>query len=75
MRKRVMKFLNEEKVVYHKQHGFRKGFSTVYAIISLIDNVEITIDNNQFVCGVFIGFQKAFDTVYPKNFTLKITTL
>ena len=37
--------------------------------------MEKTIDNKQFVCGVFIDLQKAFDTVYSKNVTLKFTTL
>ena len=61
--KRLMKFLNEQKILYCKQYGFRKGFSTAHAIISLIDNTESAIHNTQFVCGVFIYLQKAFDTV------------
>ena len=28
MRKRLMEFLNEQKIIYCKQYGFRKGFST-----------------------------------------------
>ena len=58
-----MKFLNEQKILYCKQYGFRKGFSTAHAIISLIGNTESAIHNTQFVCGVFIYLQKAFDTV------------
>ena len=63
MRKRLMEFLNEQKILYCKQYGFHKGFSTAHAIINLIDNTESTIDNKQYVCGVFINLQKAFDTV------------
>ena len=36
---------------------------TANAIMNLIDNIESDIDNKQFVCGAFIEFQKAFDTV------------
>ena len=53
MHKRLMKFLNEQKIIYFKQYGFCKGFSTAHAIISLIDNTESAIHNTQFVCGVF----------------------
>ena len=28
-----------------------------------MDNIESAIDNKQFVCGVLIDLQKAFDTV------------
>ena len=63
MHKRLMEFLNEQKILYCKQYGFRKGFPTAHAIINLIDNIESDIDNKQFVCGFFIDLQKVFDTV------------
>ena len=37
--------------------------STAQAMVNLIDNIECAIDTKQFVCGVFIDLQKAFDTV------------
>ena len=55
MHKRLMELLNEQKILYYKQYGFRKGFSTANAIINLIDDIESV--------GVFIDLQKAFDTV------------
>ena len=58
-----MEFWNEQKTIYCKQYGFRKGFSTAHAIINLTDNIESAIDNKQFVCGVFIDLQKVFDTI------------
>ena len=70
MRKRLMEFLNEQKIIYCKQYGFRKGFSTAHAKINLIDNIESAIDNKQIVCGIFIGLQKAFDTV-DQNISLQ----
>ena len=39
MRKRLMEFLNEQKIIYCKQYGFRKGFSTAHTKINLIDNI------------------------------------
>ena len=49
-----MKFLIEQKILYLKQFGFRKNFSTAHAIINLIDNIENAFDKNKFACGVFI---------------------
>ena len=66
-----MQFLNEEKILYCKQYGFCKGFSTAHAIINLMDNIECAIDNKQFICGVFIDLQKAFDAVDPQHFIWK----
>ena len=63
MHKSLVEFLNEQKILYCKQCGFCKGFSTAHAIINLIDNIESAIDNKQFICGVFIDLRKAFDRV------------
>ena len=63
MHKRLMEFLNNQKVLYKKQFGFQINFSTSHAVISLIENIEKAIDNRMFVCGVFVDLQKAFDTV------------
>ena len=52
-----------QKVLYKKQFGFQKNFSTAHAVISLIENTEKAIVNKMFVCGVFVDLQKASDTV------------
>ena len=70
-----MEFLNEQKVLYCKQYGFRKSFSTAHAIINLIDNIESAIDNIKFVYGVFIDLQKALDTVDHNILLEKIQTM
>ena len=63
MHKKLMGFLNDQKVLYKKQFGFQKKFSIAHTVISLIENIEKAIDNKMFVCGVFVDLQKAFDTV------------
>ena len=57
-----MKFLNKQKILYLKQFGFTKNFSTAHAIINLIDSIENAFDQNRFACGVFIDLKKAFDS-------------
>ena len=48
MHNRFMKFLTEQKIIYLKQFGFRKNFSTAYAIITFIDSIENAFDKNKF---------------------------
>ena len=61
MHKRLMGFLNDQKVLYKKQFGFQKKISTAHAvIISLIENTEEAIDNKMFVCGVFVDLIQYF---------------
>ena len=47
-----MKFLTEQKILYLKQLGFKKTFSTPYTIINLIYSSENAI-----------YFKKVFETV------------
>ena len=56
-------FLTKYKLLFKKQFGFRNNHSTSQALISLINLIKKHFDNNYFVCGVFIDFQKALDTV------------
>ena len=59
-------FLNKNKVLSSFQFGFGKKHSTNHALISLTEIIRLALDNDQFVCGVFINLQKAFDTVDHK---------
>ena len=64
MHKTLIEFLIDQKILYKKQFGFQRRFSTAHAVISLIENIEKAIDNKLFfVCGVFADLQKAFNTV------------
>ena len=51
------------KILCQKQLGFENKFSIAKAVITLIENIEKAIDNKVLVCGVFLDFQKAFDTI------------
>ena len=57
-----MKFLNEKKILFTKQFGFSKNFSTAHAIINLVEKIEQAIDQKYFTCGIFIDLlKKAFE--------------
>ena len=56
-------FLEKYNCLYKKQFGFRNSHSTNHALISITEKIRESLDNNEYSCGVFLDFQKAFDTV------------
>ena len=63
MYKRLYSFLEANNIIYNLQFGFRKNYSTTLALLSLTENINQQVDNGKFGCGIFVDFQKAFDTV------------
>ena len=66
MYSRLSKFLDKLDCLYKKQFGFRNAHSTSHALISITEEIKKALENREFSCGVFLGFQKAFDTVSHK---------
>ena len=60
---RLYKFLENNNCIYPFQFGFRKNYSTSLALRSLTENIQQQVDKGKIGCGIFIDFQKAFDTV------------
>ena len=58
-----MTFLNDQKILYKKQHGFQDNVFMADTIISLIDSIKKAINNNLIVCRIFVDLQKAFSTI------------
>ena len=63
---RVTCFLEANNVIYPRQFGFRKSYSTTHALISMIERLRKCLDDGNVAVGVFIDLQKAFDTVDHK---------
>lgn len=59
----MMKFINKHKILYVKQFGFRKDFSTTLALIDIVDKIKFALDNNEYAVGVFLDIKKAFDSI------------
>jgi hypothetical protein len=60
---RLMNFSTANNLLYKYQFGFRCNYSTSMALVTLVDKIMSAIDNGNMVVGVFLDFQKAFDTV------------
>ena len=67
---RLYSFLNLHNYIYEFQFGFRSNHSTNYALLSLTESIRNALDGSNFACGIFLDFQKAFDTV-DHNILLK----
>ena len=60
---RVYKFLEDNKCLYSFQFGFRTRHSTNQTLISITESIRAALDEGKVAGGVFVDFQKAFDTV------------
>ena len=60
---RLYNFLEESQCIYSLQFGFRKKHSTNHALVEITETIRKALDEKKFACGVFVDFQKAFDTV------------
>ena len=64
--KRLYDYLEKFEILYQYQYGFRKGHSTMHALVELVDKIKNSIDNGEMTCGIFVDLSKAFDTVNHK---------
>ena len=60
---RIYQFLDDNRVLYSYQFGFRKAHSTVHAVQTAIHSVTKALDASYQCMGIFIDFSKAFDTI------------
>ena len=69
---RLYNFLEIHNCIYELQFGFRAKHSTDHALLSMAEEIRNAMNNNEIAVGVFVDFQKAFDTV---NHNILITKL
>ena len=63
MSNRLLNFLNKCDILNKYQFGFRNNHSTYMALVILLENVHNALDKGECAIGIFLDFQKAFDTV------------
>ena len=56
----------QHKILNKFQFGFRNMHSTFMALITLLDNLRNALGSGNCAVGIFLDFQKAFDTVNHK---------
>ena len=66
MYSRLYDFLNKYNCLNKKQFGFQNSHSTNHVLITITETIGEELDRDEYSCGVFLDFQKAFDTVNNK---------
>ena len=63
MYNKLLKFLNKFKMINKNQFGFRNNHSTYMVLLIILETIRNALDNGECAIGIFLDFQKAFDTV------------
>jgi len=66
MHKNLVSFLDTNNTITKHKFGFRSGLSTFLALNQLHNYILRLNDSRQYICGIFLGFKKAFDVVNHK---------
>ena len=72
MYERLYKSLEKHEILSTLQFGFRASHSINHTLVSLTEAIKNSLDNRKFGCGIFIGLQKAFDTVNHDILLMKL---
>ena len=75
MHKRIYSFLEKFNLLYRLQFGFRSKYSTSHALIHMTETIRAALDSGFVTCGIFVDFQKAFDTVNHEILLKKWNTM
>ena len=60
---RLLNLLTKHNILYKHQYGFRKRFSTEFAVITLQNYINCEFEKGNFVIGLFLDLSKAFNTL------------
>ena len=63
LEKRFRSYLDNNKILYDYQFGFRAGHSTCHALLDTVNTIRGHLDNGSCVLGLYLDLKKAFDTV------------
>lgn len=58
---KLLEYLEENNFFYNKQFGFRKGYSTNHAVLSVINFISKNLKEGKIVLGILLDIRKCFD--------------
>ena len=72
LRKKIVSFLEVNKILCPNQHGFRSGRSCLTQMLSHFDDVFLGLTNNADTDVIYLDYAKAFDMVDHKLLLAKL---
>ena len=63
IRKQIIAFMTKRCVFNSSQHGFREGRSCLSALLTVYDNIMLTLNSSCSIDMIYLDFAKAFDKV------------
>ena len=72
MLNRLLQFLNKNDILYKYQFGFRKNHATLSALTKVIDHICKSLDEGNYVFGIYIDLKYALDTVQHQILLCKL---
>lgn len=73
--KAMITYLENNKLLYAQQHGFRSGLSTVTQLAEITDDLIRTLNLKGQTDAIFLDFSKAFDVVPHQNLITKLLAI
>ena len=64
--------LSKNNILYEHQFGHKPGKNTTHAILSLVNHINNSLENNIISCGIFLDISNAFDTTEYSIFMGKL---
>ena len=68
----MSKYLSENNILTTHQHGFRKGYSTITQLITVLDDWFSALDKRKRTDVLLLDFAKAFDSVPHQRLLYKL---
>ena len=54
----LLDFIEQNKIIYKHQYGFRQKHSTQHAIITLVDRITNSLDKGDIGISIFLDLKK-----------------
>lgn len=74
VKKQICTYVNENRLLSPHQSGYRPAHSTKTAMLKVIDDIGVVLDEGNAVIMILLDYSKAFDTIAHSNLCQKLSS-